>query len=110
MDSQRLTYVCKKLHQLVLQRIQRRQNPLCLLIDLIQPALIITDKSQFDKISGEAGDRVGVLCVEDVFDGAPASDEDMECIRARLAMQIDTDPSCVINTSGSTGVPGKGSP
>ena len=75
------------------------------IIDLIQPALIITDKSQFEKISGEAGDRVGVLCVEDVFDGAPASDEDMECIRARLAMQIDTDPSCVINTSGSTGVP-----
>lgn len=70
-------------------------------IDLIQPALIITDGSYLEKLQ-EQNFKVPVMTVEQM---KAASDISEDCLYQRLDTMIDTDPLCIINTSGSTGTP-----
>ena len=70
------------------------------------PAAIITDRASSKKILPVAeSQKLTVLVIEDVLEGAAATDETYGKLKERLYLQIDTDPSCIINTSGSTGVP-----
>lgn len=69
------------------------------IISQIRPAYIITDKRR--KLDIEALD-VEVLYIEDLL-AADSYDDSMTA--RRLDRLIDTDPLCIINTSGSTGIP-----
>ncbi len=73
----------------------------------VEPAVLITNKTEYQKIAmiiEKAGQPIQILVVEDVLNGK-LSDSDSHLLYDRLELQIDTDPSCVINTSGSTGIP-----
>jgi len=71
------------------------------IIDLIKPALLVTNSSNFNKLKSISGD-ITVLNIDEVGD----NDTFSETILAnRIEHLIDTDPLCVINTSGSTGTP-----
>lgn len=69
------------------------------IIDHIEPELVITSKALKVKLE-EANTNVNVLCIEDI---------DTENYKNYSSHNynkiIDTDPLCIINTSGSTGVP-----
>ncbi len=73
------------------------------ILDNIGPVLVITSRELATTLEplGYAGDRI--FFVEDIFDDSIEVDD--EVIRARLDRVIDTDPLCIINTSGSTGIP-----
>lgn len=76
------------------------------IIDHIEPAMIIVDNSSKKAIDGvlNSVSSIPPVCmVEDMINSE--SDVELECIYSDLDAQIDTDPSCIINTSGSTGVP-----
>jgi D-alanine--poly(phosphoribitol) ligase subunit 1 len=73
------------------------------IIDNLEPALIITSQTLLGSVLALGVERVRVLLIDEIFDDAVASDPG--AIAARLACVIDTDPLCIINTSGSTGVP-----
>jgi amino acid adenylation domain-containing protein len=69
--------------------------------DLIQPEIIITD-SFFIEILKDIIDNNKVLIIDKVnFD----IELDDKLINDKLKSQIDTDPLCIINTSGSEGTP-----
>src|SRR5579872_6402120 len=73
------------------------------ILNNIGPILIITSRTlapQLKAIGVEAGK---LLFIEDVFDETVQFDS--AALWRRLAAVIDTDPLCIINTSGSTGVP-----
>jgi len=73
------------------------------ILDNIKPELTITSRALAPTLL-ESGVREGEICfIEDLQDDALEVDE--QAIRARLHRIIDTDPLCIINTSGSTGVP-----
>ncbi|HTR49090.1 MAG TPA: amino acid adenylation domain-containing protein [Kofleriaceae bacterium] len=69
----------------------------------LRPVLVITNRALQASVA-ELGVEPGqIMLVDDVFD------ESLECNTAAIAARrdrvIDTDPLCIINTSGSTGVP-----
>lgn len=68
-------------------------------ISLIRPAAVITDQEHASLIEGL---DVKVISIDRVDLSAPIDDDVLDGIRASV---IDTDPMCIINTSGSTGVP-----
>ncbi len=73
------------------------------IVDNIEPVLIVTSRS-LSRTLEDLGIASGLLFfIEDIFDDRIVCDE---CaLRNRLDRIIDTDPLCIINTSGSTGVP-----
>lgn len=72
------------------------------IIDLIQPALVLTDALNEKTLSAFCPPEM-ILNVEGIhWDNAY---DDSGAIEAQWARLIDTDPLCIINTSGSTGVP-----
>lgn len=73
----------------------------------VSPKAIIVDEGSKEKteaILREVGEDIKVITLESVC-GHGISSADEKNIYERLSMQIDTDPSCIINTSGSTGIP-----
>ena len=77
-------------------------------LDVVKPSLILTDSAGLAQLSQISGLSVPALdiAVLDVL-ASESGDLVIESILTndRLAQLIDTDPYCVINTSGSTGVP-----
>lgn len=71
------------------------------IIGLIQPSLIITDSVHLEKL-GNSQCNVPILNIDEVDWTVTLNEENLF---TRLETVIDTDPSCIINTSGSTGVP-----
>ncbi|MCP9612820.1 AMP-binding protein [Coprobacter tertius] len=72
------------------------------ILDLIQPAVLITNNQYFKNIMSVIPDTVTVINLDETEFGIL---EDDHLIWQRLATLIDTDPLCIINTSGSTGTP-----
>jgi amino acid adenylation domain-containing protein len=72
------------------------------IIELIQPELIITNQQHIEKFAGIwANDKIVNLDLID-YEKQTYSQDEIECTLSKI---IDTDPLCIINTSGSTGVP-----
>lgn len=69
------------------------------IVEQMKPAYIITDEKQKLDISGL---NVKILYIKDLL---LDDTRDNQIIKRRLDRIIDTDPLCIINTSGSTGVP-----
>lgn len=73
------------------------------ILESIDPLLIVTQRKQADKLVDYGYSANRILFVEDLFtDGV---NYDNTRLLARLDNRIDTDSVCIINTSGSTGIP-----
>ena len=71
------------------------------IIKQINPALIITDNNNINKLEG-----VDEFCnILNIDNTELKTFSNYELITTRLDKSIDTDPLCIINTSGSTGTP-----
>jgi amino acid adenylation domain-containing protein len=70
-------------------------------LDLIKPAIIITNNDHFDKLSIIYRECV-ILNLDERGESSVISEE---FLFQRIEKLIDTDPLCIINTSGSTGTP-----
>jgi len=78
--------------------IQRTNN----ILDLIDPALVITNSKYIDRFNG-IWDKSKIINIDSIdFKQESFSQDQLNNI---LDTVIDTDPLCIINTSGSTGVP-----
>src|SRR5579871_2533110 len=71
------------------------------ILNNINPFLIITCRPLAVQLHGIPQEQI--LFIEDIFNDEIAFDEAL--LFRRLETIIDTDPLCIINTSGSTGVP-----
>ncbi len=71
-----------------------------------EPLGVIADKANEGRIRPVA-EKLGleVLVAEDIIETASYDPEIVAVCHERLDKNIDTDPSCIINTSGSTGIP-----
>ncbi len=69
----------------------------------INPFLIITCRPLAAQLDVAGIPQEQILFIEDIFDDEIEVDEAL--LFRRLESIIDTDPLCIINTSGSTGVP-----
>ena len=73
------------------------------ILDVIAPSIVITDAQGLKTLSQICNSTIQIFNVDDIhlekIDGVGNPGE------SRLASLIDTDPYCVINTSGSTGIP-----
>ena len=78
---------------------QRLKN----IIDNINPAFIITTSQLLEALKkiGFEGDRI--ILIDELYEVEIPYNNEM--ILKRLDSVIDTDPVCLINTSGSTGIP-----
>ena len=72
------------------------------IIQLVEPAAIISTSRQIKPIEGIIPETVKVVLLDEAGEVAEV---DAKAIVRRLSTIIDTDPSCIINTSGSTGTP-----
>lgn len=72
------------------------------IIDLITPAIIVTNNQYLKNISGILPDSIQVVNLDEVDWDLSIDDELLDI---RLQKLVDTDPLCIINTSGSTGTP-----
>ncbi len=72
------------------------------IIQLVEPAAIISTTRQIKPIEGIIPETVKVVLLDEADETAEV---DAIAIARRLQNIIDTDPSCIINTSGSTGTP-----
>ena len=72
------------------------------IIQLVEPAAIISTTRQIKPIEGIIPSTTQVILLDEAVETA---DVDATAILRRLSTIIDTDPSCIINTSGSTGTP-----
>lgn len=73
------------------------------LIENLSPILFITNRELRSALVSLGIDPTKILCVEEAIERNVAGMADM--MRERRRRVIDTDPVCIINTSGSTGVP-----
>jgi D-alanine--poly(phosphoribitol) ligase subunit 1 len=74
-----------------------------LTIDNLQPALIVTSRALALQLEQMGIEESSLLLVEEIFGASAPIDEG--ALASRLDRVVDTDPLCIINTSGSTGVP-----
>lgn len=72
------------------------------IIQLVEPAAIISTQVQIKSIAAVIPDSVKLILLEETDDAMAV---DVQMLSKRRATLIDTDPSCIINTSGSTGTP-----
>lgn len=72
-------------------------------LDNLAPALVVTDKSLAPSLVAVGIDHERIVLIEEVTHAQPAP-ADVE-LQWCLDHVIDTDPLCIIHTSGSTGVP-----
>lgn len=70
------------------------------IIQLTEPAAIISTQAQIKSIAAVIPDSVKLILLND-----EQGEGDEKVLSQRRATVIDTDPSCIINTSGSTGTP-----
>ena len=82
------------------------------IIQLVEPAAIISTQAQIKSIAAVIPDSVKLILLDEENQGdrsldslGTASDQGPVPLISRRATLIDTDPSCIINTSGSTGTP-----
>lgn len=76
------------------------------ILEVVRPTLVITDAQGLALLEQIAGFGVPVLDLDGCdLHGMVAMALEGNLGKARLNSIIDTDPHCVINTSGSTGVP-----
>lgn len=73
-----------------------------IMVEHVGPLFLLTTHDE-EEVLRTAGVKVPIVYIDDVL--ASAEDGDASLIEARLAASVDTDPYCIINTSGSTGVP-----
>ncbi len=73
------------------------------ILDNIKPALIVTSRALAGTIAGLDIGQDALFFIEDIYDESVAYDN--AALWRRLERVIDTDPLCIINTSGSTGIP-----
>lgn len=73
------------------------------IVSTIGPKLIITSRKLLDKVVSLGIPPDMILTIDDVYQPDLANDNNL--IFHRLGSVIDTDPLCIINTSGSTGIP-----
>jgi len=73
------------------------------ILDIIAPIIVITDAQGQKILSQICNSTIKIINVDDIhldeIDGVGNPGE------SRLGLLIDTDPYCIINTSGSTGIP-----
>lgn len=72
------------------------------ILALIQPVLIITNTTLFNKIREIAPKTISIINVDEIDNNDVPSHE---YFLRKLSNIIDCDPYCIINTSGSTGTP-----
>lgn len=72
------------------------------IIQLVEPAAIISTSAQIKSIAAIIPDSVKTILLDEMDTTAEI---DAIAIVRRMTNIIDTDPSCIINTSGSTGTP-----
>jgi amino acid adenylation domain-containing protein len=72
-------------------------------IKKLGPSLIISSAAHAETLRDLGVPDDQVLCVEGAM--TPRSFHDAAALTSRLADVIDTDPLCIIHTSGSTGIP-----
>jgi D-alanine--poly(phosphoribitol) ligase subunit 1 len=72
------------------------------IIDNVAPILVITDSSLRDAVIALGISASRILCVDEI---AATSAIPTEYEASGYRFCIDTDPMCLINTSGSTGIP-----
>ena len=80
------------------------------IIQLIEPAAIISTQAQIKSIAAVIPDSVKLILLDELGHGLTRIDTDEtegteKILSERRNTLIDTDPSCIINTSGSTGTP-----
>jgi amino acid adenylation domain-containing protein len=73
------------------------------IIDVIDPAIVVTDAQGVELLSQIFNQTVPLLNLDEL--SISQSQEMGNVDESRLKCLIDTDPYCVINTSGSTGTP-----
>ena len=69
----------------------------------IAPILVLTNTTKRGYLQSIGIPSDKIVCIEPVFTDPPSYDN--ELLTARRIEIIDTDPVCLINTSGSTGIP-----
>jgi D-alanine--poly(phosphoribitol) ligase subunit 1 len=69
----------------------------------IGPVLVITSRDLGDALVGMGVEPTKLFFIEDIY--SDAIEYDSGLLLQRLTNVIDTDPLCIINTSGSTGIP-----
>ena len=73
------------------------------LLDNVMPEIVVTTSSLKAKLREAGVDDKKIICIDE-FDIALLP-IDTNLLNDRINLLIDTDPLCLINTSGSTGVP-----
>jgi amino acid adenylation domain-containing protein len=73
------------------------------IIDNIDPILVITSRALASQLSAIGIPDEKLFFIEDIYDETIECDD--KALWLRLSRVIDTDPLCIINTSGSTGIP-----
>ena len=77
------------------------------IIQLVEPAAIISTQAQIKSIAAVIPDSVKLILLDELGEerrSQESGDRSQELGERRNTL-IDTDPSCIINTSGSTGTP-----
>jgi amino acid adenylation domain-containing protein len=69
----------------------------------LEPVLIVTSRDLAEQLVSLGARREILFHIEDAFD--EGIDIDSAALWKRLDLVVDTDPFCIINTSGSTGIP-----
>ena len=72
-----------------------------LIIEHIQPTLILTTKALSENLKSIGIATEKIFCLDEIS----VVESNFEAILERINQIVDTDPCCIINTSGSTGVP-----
>jgi D-alanine--poly(phosphoribitol) ligase subunit 1 len=73
------------------------------ILDHLEPALIVTNRALAPQLEGIGVDRDRLFLIDDIWKEGIATDNAK--LWQRLERVIDTDPLCIIHTSGSTGIP-----
>ncbi|MFN8705234.1 MAG: amino acid adenylation domain-containing protein [Planctomyces sp.] len=74
------------------------------ILENLQPIAIITSAEYRDLLLTMGADAAGIILISEadaLTEQSPATEE----LSRRRAMALDVDPVCIINTSGSTGIP-----
>jgi amino acid adenylation domain-containing protein len=72
------------------------------LVKTVRPLLAITSREHVMRLTAVGLSRADIILVEDASEGLEI---DESALARRRNRAIDTDPVCIINTSGSTGAP-----
>ena len=73
------------------------------LLNNVSPLLIFTNQALMSILTAVGIAESQIICLDEI--DIASLDKDDEALQARRKSTIDTDPLCLINTSGSTGVP-----